>query len=130
MHLRYTLALLACLAVAPAAAEPTLESLPDRVEHTEIKPEQLSERFSAQPLDNESMESMYLESPNLAKDNESDALSALSDKDRYLQNDPLFQEQLRNSQDTIIGLPGEPQPTTPPPILDTLTDMFNNMREL
>ena len=100
--------------LSPALA--AQESLPDRAPVEGSDAAAMSERFRAPVLDSNEMESLYLESPALVENKEEQGMSALRDQDRFLQSDPLFQEQLRKSQDTItVQTPKDP---APPPLPD------------
>ena len=100
--------------LSPALA--AQEALPDRAPVEQADEAAMAKRFPAPPLDRTEMESMYLESPTLVENKEQQGMSALRDQDRFLESDPLFQEQLRNSQDTItINRPEAPVPPLPTP---------------
>ena len=95
---------------------PAQEELPDRAPMEDENEAAMAERFAAPVMGSEEMESLYLESPALVDNPEEQGMSALSDKDRFLESDPLFQEQLRQSQDTItIQTPDDPVDPPPPP---------------
>lgn len=109
IHLTIILALLA----SPVLAQ---EQLPDRANTRDADDASMAERFGAPLMDQEDMERTYLESPSVVQNKEEQGLSSLRDEDRYLESDLLFQEQLRNSQDTItIQQPEPPAPILPDP---------------
>ncbi|MDF1821205.1 MAG: hypothetical protein P1U64_06530 [Alcanivoracaceae bacterium] len=110
--MKRTIALLACLLVAPLHAG---ETLPDSARVQEDDTGAMAERFSAPVMDSEEMEGLYLEAPGVVDNAEIRGLEGLNDKERYTETDLRFRERFQNNPSAAPQLPPE-QPLRRPDI--------------